>query len=405
MFSSIDDILTELRAGKMVVLVDDEDRENEGDLVVAGETCTPDAINFMIRYGRGIPFIPTTLQRFEELKITMMARNTARFGTAMGETVDALNGTTTGVSAGDRNATVKVFCDDNATPDHLGRPGHMIPIAARDGGVLVRAGHTEAITDLCRLAGFKPVGVGCEIIGDDGEMMRRPDLEKFCKQHGFKMCTIADLISWRLKRERTIKRTESIELATRWGTFTMHAYDSLTENEPHLALVMGGVGAKDPAGNTLQHDDAVLVRVHSECLTGDVFGSLRCDCGPQLDLAMKRIAEAGKGALIYLRQEGRGIGLRNKLAAYRLQDTGLDTVDANLALGQPVDKRDYGVGSQILRDLGLTKLKIMTNNPRKIHGIDGFGLEIVEQLPIVVPSNQHNDRYMTTKRDRLGHHL
>ncbi len=405
-FASIPEILEDLKAGKMAVLVDDEDRENEGDLIIAAERCTPTAINFMIKFGRGVPFIPATDQRLAELKIPMMTKqNTARHGTAMAEMVDALHGTTTGVSAFDRAATVAVFVDDSAKPDDLARPGHMIPLRAQPGGVLVRAGHTEAIVDLCTLAGFKPVGVGCEVIGEDGSMMRRPQLEIFCQEHGLKICTIADLISYRLKREQFIKRIETVNLPTNWGDFTLHAYQSVIDAQPHLALCKGGIGDLDSNGKVIPHPEPVLVRVHSECLTGDVFGSGRCDCGPQLSTAMQMIEKEGKGALIYLRQEGRGIGLANKLHAYALQEKGLDTVEANQHLGLPVDKRDYGIGSQILRDLGLSKLRILTNNPKKIYGIEGYGLTVVEEIPVRIPPGEHNRKYLDTKKAKLGHKL
>jgi 3,4-dihydroxy 2-butanone 4-phosphate synthase/GTP cyclohydrolase II len=405
-FTPIPEILDDLRSGKMIVLVDDEDRENEGDLVVVGERCTPAAVNFMIKFGRGVPFIPTTEQRLIELKIPMMTKqNTARHGTAMAETVDALHGATTGVSAFDRAATVQVFCDDAARPDDLARPGHMIPLRAQAGGVLVRAGHTEAIVDLCIAAGFKPVGVGCEVIGEDGQMMRRPQLELFCQEHGLKMCTIADLISYRLKREQFVKRIETVHLPTDWGMFTLHAYQSVLDPQPHLALCKGGIGDLDANGVVIPHPEPVLIRVHSECLTGDVFGSGKCDCGPQLHMAMEMIEREGKGVLLYLRQEGRGIGLANKLHAYALQERGLDTVEANVRLGLPVDNRDYGIGSQILRDLGLHKLRILTNNPKKIYGIDGYGLSVVEELPIRIPAGEHNEDYLSTKKMKLGHRL
>jgi 3,4-dihydroxy 2-butanone 4-phosphate synthase/GTP cyclohydrolase II len=405
-FASIPEILEELKTGRMIVLVDDEDRENEGDLVIPAQKCTPAAINFMIKFGRGVPFIPTTGQRLSELKIPIMTKqNTARHGTAMAETVDALHGTTTGISAFDRAATVHVFIDDNAKPDDLARPGHMIPIRAENGGVLVRAGHTEAIVDLCTLSGFKPVGVGCEIIGEDGQMMRRPQLELFCQEHGLKMATIADLISYRLKREQFVKRIETIHLPTNWGTFKLIAYQSAVDQQPHLALTKGGVGDLDADGNVIIHEEPVLVRVHSECLTGDVFGSGRCDCGPQLSTAMQMIEQAGKGALVYLRQEGRGIGLANKLHAYALQEKGMDTVEANEHLGLPVDKRDYGIGSQILRDLGLRNIRIMTNNPKKIYGIEGYGLKVVEEVPIRIEPGEHNRSYLETKKSKLGHRL
>lgn len=390
----------------MIVLVDDEDRENEGDLVIAGEKCTPAAINFMITHGRGVPFIPTTGRRLAELGIPMMTRrNTARHGTAMAETVDALRGTTTGVSAFDRAATVAVFVDDHARPEDLARPGHVIPLRAVEGGVLVRAGHTEAIVDLCILAGLKPVGVGCEIVGDDGQMMRRPQLEAFCARHGLKMATIADLIRYRMQREKLVRRVAGRKLTTRWGTFSLLVYTSLVDERPHLALTAGGIGETNASGNVPEQADPVLVRVHSECLTGDVFSSGRCDCGAQLDTALQRIADEGRGVLLYLRQEGRGIGLTAKLHAYRLQEQGLDTVEANLRLGLPVDKRDYGIGSQILRDLGLRRIRIMTNNPRKIYGLEGYGLSVVEEVPLRTPPNAENQAYLDAKRIKLGHHL
>ncbi len=405
-FASIPEVLEELKAGRMIVLVDDEDRENEGDLILPAEKCTPAAINFMIKFGRGVPFIPTTGARLSELKIPIMTKqNTARHGTAMAETVDALHGTTTGISAFDRAATVQVFIDNNAKPDDLARPGHMIPIRAENGGVLVRAGHTEAIVDLCTLAGFKPVGVGCEIIGEDGQMMRRPQLELFCQEHNLKIASIADLISYRLKREQFVKRIETVHLPTNWGTFKLIAYQSAVDQQPHLALCKGGVGDLDADGKPIIHEEPVLVRVHSECLTGDVFGSGRCDCGPQLSTAMQMIEQAGKGALVYLRQEGRGLGLANKLHAYALQEKGLDTVEANEHLGLPVDKRDYGIGSQILRDLGLRNIRIMTNNPKKIYGIESYGLKVVEEVPIRIEPGEHNREYLETKKAKLGHRL
>jgi 3,4-dihydroxy 2-butanone 4-phosphate synthase/GTP cyclohydrolase II len=405
-FATIPEAIEELKAGRMIVIVDDEDRENEGDLMIPCDTVTPEHINFMIKYGRGVPFIPTTPEVLAKLEIPMMTkRSTARHGTAMAETVDALIGTTTGVSAADRCATAKVFVDDDATPAVLGRPGHVIPIRGVPGGVLVRSGHTEAIIDLCTLAGFKPSGVGCEIISEDGQMMRRPEMEKFCAEHNLKICTIADLISYRLHREQFVKRVSSIQLPTRWGTFTLHAYTSPVESQPNLALVKGGVGDIGADGQVIESDEPVLVRVHSECLTGDVFGSERCDCGDQLSVAMQQIEQAGRGALIYLRQEGRGIGLVNKLHAYALQEKGMDTVEANLHLGLPPDKRDYGIGSQILRDLGVRKIRLMTNNPRKIYGLDGFGLQIVEQVPVKVEAGEHNRAYLATKKTKLGHTL
>jgi 3,4-dihydroxy 2-butanone 4-phosphate synthase/GTP cyclohydrolase II len=316
-----------------------------------------------------------------------------------------LHGTTTGISAHDRAATVAVFVDDSARAEDLARPGHVIPIRAQDGGVLVRAGHTEAIVDLCISAGFKPAGVGCEILADNGSMMRRPQLEIFCQEHGLKMATIADLISYRLKREQFVKRVESITLPTQWGVFTLHAYETPIDTQPHLALCIGGVGDLNASGKTIPHAEPVLVRVHSECLTGDVFGSAKCDCGQQLSTAMQMIEAAGKGVLVYLRQEGRGIGLVNKLHAYKLQEEGLDTVEANLKLGLPIDKRDYGIGSQILRDLGLSKIRVMTNNPKKIYGLEGFGLTVVEEVPIQIPAGEFNSHYLQTKKAKMGHKL
>jgi 3,4-dihydroxy 2-butanone 4-phosphate synthase/GTP cyclohydrolase II len=328
-------------------------------------------------------------------------------GTAFTVTIDAHKrfGVGTGVSAKDRAKTIEVAIAEDAQPQDLCRPGHINPLRARAGGVLVRAGQTEGSVDLARLAGMKPAAVICEVMRDDGEMMRRPDLEKFCARHGIKMCTIAELISYRLKREQFVRRIESINLPTRWGVFQLHAYQSVIDPQPHLALCKGGVGEYDTDGKPISHDEPVLVRVHSECLTGDVFGSGKCDCGDQLAAAMTMIETAGKGALVYLRQEGRGIGLANKLHAYALQEKGLDTVEANLRLGLPIDKRDYGLGSQILRDLGLKKLRIMTNNPKKIYGIDGFGLQVVEEVPIKVEPGEHNKRYLETKRAKLGHKL
>jgi 3,4-dihydroxy 2-butanone 4-phosphate synthase/GTP cyclohydrolase II len=321
--------------------------------------------------------------------------------------VDAVQkfGITTGVSAFERATTIRRLGDREARYEDFDRPGHIQPIRAREGGVLVRAGHTEGMTDLCRLAGLFPAAAGIEVMREDGEMARRPELESFCKKHNLKMATIADLISYRLKKEQFIRRIESVTLPTTWGTFQLHAYQSAIDPQPHLALCKGGVGDLDSDGKPIIHHDPVLVRVHSECLTGDVFGSGKCDCGGQLSTAMQMIEAAGKGALVYLRQEGRGIGLANKLHAYALQEKGLDTVEANLQLGLPVDKRDYGIGSQILRDLGLTKLRIMTNNPKKIYGIEGYGLSVVEEVPIRIPPGKHNEKYLQTKKAKMGHKL
>ncbi len=408
MFSSIPEILEELKAGRMIVLADDEDRENEGDLVIPAETCTPEVVNFMLQHARGLICVALDSARCRELNLhAQVDVNTAQLGTAFTVTVDAHPkfGVSTGVSARDRAKTIELLHRDDTTPGDLLRPGHINPLRARDGGVLVRAGQTEGSVDLSRLAGFKSAAVICEIMRPDGEMARRDDLVAFCRTHNLKMCTVAELISYRLKREQLVRRIESIPMPTRWGDFQLIAYQSQTDPEPHLALTLGGIGLPNAAGEVEPIDDPVLVRVHSECLTGDVFGSQRCDCGPQLDIAMQAIAREGRGVLVYLRQEGRGIGLAKKLRAYRLQDTGLDTVEANTRQGLPIDKRDFGIGSQILRDLGLRKLRIMTNNPKKIHGIEGFGLQIVESLPIRSEPNPHNERYLQTKRDKLGHGL
>ncbi len=407
-FAAIPEILDELKHGRMVVLVDDEDRENEGDLVIAAEKVTPEAINFFVKNARGVLCLALTEERCDKLRLHPQTDlNTAQLGTAFTVTVDAHKrfGVGTGVSARDRAKTIEVAIAEDAQPQDLCRPGHINPLRARTGGVLVRAGQTEGSVDLARLAGLKPAAVICEIMRDDGEMMRRPDLEGFCKHHGIKMCSIADLISYRLKREQFVRRIESITLPTRWGPFKLHAYQSVIDPQPHLALCLGGIGDLDASGEPIVHEEPVLIRVHSECLTGDVFGSEKCDCGGQLDAAMRMIAHEGKGALVYLRQEGRGIGLANKLHAYKLQETGLDTVEANVRLGLPIDKRDYGIGSQILRDLGLRKLRIMTNNPKKIYGIDGFGLTVVEEVPIQVEPGEHNKLYLTTKKLKLGHKL
>src|SRR5437868_6917843 len=407
-FSSVPEILDELRAGRMIILVDDEDRENEGDLILPAEKITPAAVNFMLHQARGMLFVALDGASCDRLRLNpQSAHNTAQRGTAYTVSVDASPkfGVSTGVSAFDRATTIRRLADPKSHAEDFDRPGHIQPIRARDGGVLVRAGHTEGMADLCRLAGLQPVGAGIEIMREDGEMARRAELEDFCKKHNIKMCTIADLISYRLKREQFVRRIESITLPTRWGEFRLHAYTSPIDPQPHLALCKGGIGELDSEGKPIIHEEPVLVRVHSECLTGDVFGSGKCDCGGQLATAMQMIEAAGKGVLVYLRQEGRGIGLTNKLHAYALQEKGLDTVDANLRLGLPVDKRDYGIGSQILRDLGLRKIRIMTNNPKKIYGLDGYGLTVVEEVPIRAEPGEHNRRYLETKKAKLGHKL
>jgi 3,4-dihydroxy 2-butanone 4-phosphate synthase/GTP cyclohydrolase II len=407
-FASIPEILDELRNGKMIVLVDDEDRENEGDLVIPAEKITPAAVNFMLHEARGMLFVALDAEGCERLRlIPQSAHNTAQRGTAYTVSVDASLkfGVSTGVSAFDRATTIRRLAQADAVAEDFDRPGHIQPIRARDGGVLVRAGHTEGMADLCRLAGLRPVAAGIEIMRTDGEMARRSELEAFCQKHSMKMATIADLISYRLKREQFVRRIESVTLPTRFGQFKLHAYQSTIDPQPHLALCKGGIGDLDEQGKPIIHEEPVLVRVHSECLTGDVFGSGKCDCGEQLAIAMQMIEQEGKGVLVYLRQEGRGIGLANKLHAYALQEKGLDTVDANLRLGLPVDKRDYGIGSQILRDLGLRKIRILTNNPKKIYGIEGYGLTVVEELPLRVKAGEHNQAYLKTKKHKLGHRL
>jgi 3,4-dihydroxy 2-butanone 4-phosphate synthase/GTP cyclohydrolase II len=396
-FATIPEALEDLKRGRMIVVVDDPDRENEGDLIMAGEACTAEAMNFMIKFGRGVPFIPTTAERLAELQIPMMTKqNTARLGTAMGETVDALHGTTTGVSAFDRAKTVEVFVNESSKATDLGRPGHIIPLRAEKGGVLRRAGHTEASVDLCVLAGFKPVAVGCEILADDGTMMRLDGLLEFSSKHGLKIITIADLIAYRRKHEKLIERVAGpIDFPTKFGHFTLYGYEPTVEKQPMVAIVKGDVATEDP----------VLVRMHSSCLTGDLLGSLRCDCGDQLEMALEKIEEAGRGVVLYIAQEGRGIGLTNKLKAYELQDQGMDTVEANVALGFKADLRDYGLGAQVLADLGLHKLRLMTNNPKKVSGLQGYGLEIVEHVPLIAGPSEPREKYLGTKRDKLGHML
>jgi 3,4-dihydroxy 2-butanone 4-phosphate synthase/GTP cyclohydrolase II len=393
---SIESAIADLRKGRMVIVVDDADRENEGDLVMAGEKATAASINFMARFGRGLICVPTTEERLQQLGVeVMVARNQDSFRTDFQVSVDAAAGVTTGISAADRARTIQVMCDPTATPADLRKPGHVFPLRAKPGGVLRRAGHTEAAVDLARLAGFRPVGVICEIMNDDGTMARLPQLRTFARKHRLKLCTIADLIQHRRTREKLVERVESIDMPTDYGDFRLHLYRSQADGEHHLALVKG-----DPAGKK-----GVLVRVHSECLTGDVFGSRRCDCGPQLQAAMQRISDEGCGVILYMRQEGRGIGLAPKIKAYKLQEQGLDTVDANLRLGFGMDLRDYGIGAQMLVDLGLRSIRLLTNNPKKVVGLQGYGLEIVGQLPIRVRSNPHNERYLKTKRERMGHAL
>jgi len=405
-FSSIDEVLDDIRSGKMIVLVDDEDRENEGDLVCAAEKVTPEIINFMATHGRGMICMPLTADRCKELGLhPQTTTNTSPFETAFTVTVDARKNVTTGISAADRAATILQAVRDDCQPDDLVRPGHIFPLRARDGGVLVRAGQTEGSIDLARLAGLKPAGVICEIMNPDGTMARVPQLKGFCRQHNLKMTTIAALIEYRLRQETLVRRQPVVELPTDCGMFRLIGYETILDKKVHLALCKGDVGLLDDNGKVIEQKETVLVRVHSECLTGDIFHSQRCDCGNQLHEAMRRIEEAGKGAIIYLRQEGRGIGLMSKLHAYRLQDLGMDTVQANEWLGYQADKRDYGLGAQICRDLGLRKIANMTNNPIKTNRLQVYGITVVKQIPLVVGSTEHNQRYLKTKRDKMGHIL
>ena len=406
-FAPIEDILKDIQAGRMIILVDDEARENEGDLLCAAEKATPEIVNFMAKHGRGLVCVPMTPAKADALALyPQTTENTSRFGTAFTVTVDAAEGVTTGISAADRAKTVEALCGDAAAPGDFVRPGHVFPLRARGGGVLVRAGQTEGAVDLARLAGLKPMGVICEVMNDDGTMARVPDLEKFCGRHDLKMCTIADLITYRLRRDRLIRRAVEFDIPLEVGTFHLIAYESDVDADPHIALCKGPIGLLDKTGQPIPYDQPALIRVHSECLTGDVFASRRCDCGSQLDAAMAAIEAEGVGAMIYMRQEGRGAGLTNKLLAYKLQiEKGLDTVEADQHLGYDPDRRDYGIGNQILRDLGLTKLRIMTNNPRKIYGLEGFGLEFVERIPLIIPPHEDNADYLKTKQDKLGHLL
>jgi 3,4-dihydroxy 2-butanone 4-phosphate synthase/GTP cyclohydrolase II len=405
-FSEIPEVLEELRRGNMIVLVDAEDRENEGDLLCAAEKVTPEIVNFMAKFGRGLICLPLLPDKCDALGLyPQTVDNTARFGTAFTVSIDAAEGIRTGISASDRAQTIQTAIADETRPSDLARPGHIFPLRAREGGVLVRAGQTEGAIDLMRLADLKPAGVICEIMNEDGSMARVPELLIFCEKHNLKIASIAKLIEYRLQRESQIKRLECINLPTDYGEFTLIAYDSVTSPEPHLALCKGDVGRLDENGKPIEHSEPLLVRVHSECMTGDLFHSQRCECGYQMVTAMKMIEEAGKGALIYLRQEGRGIGLTNKLRAYKLQEQGLDTVDANLKLGFGVDKRDYGIGAQICRDLGLREIKILTNNPKKINRLEVYGIKIVEQIPLKAEPGEHNINYLRTKKYRLGHLL
>jgi 3,4-dihydroxy 2-butanone 4-phosphate synthase / GTP cyclohydrolase II len=395
-FAAIEDAVAAIRAGKMVIVVDDEDRENEGDLTIAAEKITPDAINFMARYGRGLICLAMTPERLDELEIPLMvSRNSSRFETAFCVSIEAKRGTTTGISAADRAATVLAAIDPSTKPSDLVRPGHVFPLRARSAGVLVRAGQTEAAVELARIAGLRPAGVICEIMNEDGTMARVPQLSSYAREHDLLMITVADLITYRMRTESLVRCVASTKLPTEYGEFRLNAFESQIDKQTHIALVCGDIGdGKD-----------VLVRVHSQCLTGDVLRSVRCDCGAQLDQALRRIGEEGRGVLLYLDQEGRGIGLANKIRAYHLQDEGCDTVEANERLGFKADQRDYGVGAQILRELGICSMRLLSNNPRKLVALEGYGLSVTEWLPLEIPASASTLRYLTTKKNKLGHVL
>ncbi len=395
--NTIEEALEEIKAGKVIIVVDDEDRENEGDFVTAARNATPEVINFMATHGRGLICAPLTEERCDELKLDLMVgNNTALHETNFTVSVDLIgNGCTTGISASDRSKTIKALVDSSTTPEDLGRPGHIFPLRAKEGGVLRRSGHTEAVVDLARLAGMESAGVLVEIMKEDGEMARLPDLLEIAERFNLKIISIKDLISYRLRTESLIKKEVAVKLPTQWGDFEMVAYTQTNTGDHHLALIKGN----------WEPDEPILVRVHSSCVTGDIFGSCRCDCGPQLHKAMEMIEAEGKGVIIYMNQEGRGIGLINKLHAYNLQENGFDTVDANLQLGFKMDQRDYGIGAQILRNLGIKKMRLLSNNPTKRAGLNGYGIEIVDNVPIEIRSNKHNELYLKTKRDRMGHSI
>lgn len=394
---TIESAIEDIRAGKIIIVVDDEDRENEGDFICAAEKTTPEMVNFMVKEGRGLMCAPLTVERCEELGLKMMVGdNTSTHETPFTVSVDLLgHGCTTGISAADRSKTIQALVDPTIRPEELGRPGHIFPLRAMPGGVLRRTGHTEAAIDFARLAGLQPAGVLIEILNEDGTMARLPQLRELADKFDMKLVSIKDLIEYRLRTESLIKREIVVDMPTEWGHFEMIAFRQIHTGELHLALIKG----------TWEKDEPILVRVHSSCVTGDIFGSCRCDCGPQLHASMEMVERAGKGVVLYMNQEGRGIGLINKLKAYKLQENGLDTVDANLALGFKMDERDYGVGAQILRDLGLSKIKLISNNPKKRVGLMGYGLEIIDCVPIEMPANQYNEEYLKTKRDRMGHRL
>ncbi|MCL0058933.1 bifunctional 3,4-dihydroxy-2-butanone-4-phosphate synthase/GTP cyclohydrolase II [Dehalococcoidia bacterium] len=392
--ATIREAIEDLKSGKFIIVVDDEGRENEGDIIVAAEKVTPEAINFMAKHARGLICVPMNGKRLDELRIPLMVReNTAPFDSAFTVSVEARHKVTTGISAHDRATTVKVLIDPTTRPDDIVSPGHMFPLRAREGGVLVRAGHTEAAVDLARLAGLYPAAVICEVMNDDGTMARLPDLERLATEYGFKIVSVAQLIAYRRRHDTLVKRVAEARLPTAYGEFTAIAYRSVIDSDEHVALVKGEVDGDEP----------ILVRVHSECLTGDVFGSLRCDCGKQIPMAMEAIASEGRGVFLYMRQEGRGIGLHNKIKAYALQDQGMDTVEANEELGFPPDLREYGIGAQILVDLGVRNMRLLTNNPKKVIGLGSYGLRVVETLPIMAPTTPENVHYLETKREKLGH--
>ncbi len=394
--ATITEAIEDAKKGKFLIVVDDEDRENEGDLAIAAEKITPEAINFMAKHARGLVCMPIIGERLDELKIPLMVQeNTSKFTTAFAVSIEAKQNVTTGISAYDRATTIKTVLAPTTKPEDLSRPGHMFPLRAREGGVLVRAGHTEAVVDLAKLADLYPAGAICEIMNEDGTMARLPQLEEIAAQHGIKIISVADLIAYRRRYDKLVQRVAEAKLPTRYGEFTAVAYKSVIDPDEHVALVKGDISGEEP----------VLVRVHSECLTGDVFGSLRCDCGEQIDMAMQSIAKEGRGVFLYMRQEGRGIGIHNKILAYALQDQGMDTVEANVALGFAPDLRDYGIGAQILADLGLHQIRLLTNNPRKVVGLDGYGLKVIEVLPIVASATPYNIHYLETKQKKLGHLL
>jgi 3,4-dihydroxy 2-butanone 4-phosphate synthase/GTP cyclohydrolase II len=392
----VEEAIQEYQRGRFVIIIDDQDRENEGDLTLPAQFVDADAINFMARHGRGLICVAMTGERLDDLRIPMMVgRNDSRFGTGFTVSVEARDGVTTGISAADRARTIQVLVDPEARPDDLVMPGHMFPLRARAGGTLVRAGQTEASVDLCKMAGLHPAAVLCEVMKADGSMARLPQLKRFASRHGLKIISVNQLISYRMRKDRLVQRVAETVMPTRFGEFRALAYKSLIDPDEHLALVLGDIETPEP----------VLVRVHSQCVTGDVFGSLRCDCGEQIEQALQRISEEGRGVLLYMRQEGRGIGLHNKMRAYALQDEGMDTVEANHALGFPADRRDYGIGMQILVDLGIREMRLLTNNPGKRAGLEGYGLKVVERIPIIVEPNSYNLRYLETKQKKLGHLL